>query len=216
MGKSLSSSSWNLYNRAFREYNKFLTEAGCDRFPHDPQFVAYFAANLFDRGLAGSTITSYVSALSFWLKLLHDKDTSNCFLLQRVLLGIKKSRPTNDCRLPITKFILHRIVNALTHTVSCSYAKAMFKSMFLLSYYGLLRVGEITKCAQNEVNILLISDITITGNKISLTIQFRQSKHSSQICFRKVNATGDNIFCPLLSLLDYIKVRGQKPGFFIY
>lgn len=47
-----------------------------------------------------------------------------------------------DARLPITPLILGKLVNALEHTTSSPFLRALLRAMFILAF---LRVGEITK-----------------------------------------------------------------------
>ena len=76
--------------------------------------------------------------------------------------------------LKILIFILpkcsHLFVDALTDTVSCVIQKQYFKPMWC----GLSMVS---KGWQNKVNLLLISDITLTENKMPLALKFHQSNY---------------------------------------
>ena len=47
-------------------------------------------------------------------------------------------------RLPITRSILHKLVLALSHTITLAYHILLFQTMFLLAFYGFFRVGELT------------------------------------------------------------------------
>ena len=84
----------------------------------------------------GSTITSYVFALSFWLKLLHDNDTTNCFLVQRVLLGI-----TNPGQQMMADYLLQSLFyTVLLMHYHILYHVRMQKQCLNLCFYCLIMV----------------------------------------------------------------------------
>ena len=49
-----------------------------------------------------------------------------------------------DVRLPVTRSILHKLVLALSHTITSAYHILLFQTMFLVAFYGFFRVGELT------------------------------------------------------------------------
>jgi hypothetical protein len=59
--------------------------------------------------------------------------------------SIKRSRVQVDARLPITRSILHRMLVALPYICSSPFYQILYRSMFLLAFYGFLRVGEMTR-----------------------------------------------------------------------
>jgi hypothetical protein len=67
---------------------------------------------LFGRAYSPSTIVSYISAISYIHKMdIQDPTTS--FLIRKLLKGRNNLQPNRDCRLPITKDILIKILNSL-------------------------------------------------------------------------------------------------------
>ena len=58
-------------------------------------------------------------------------------------------------RLPLTQHILARLINALDKTVVAIRLRTMLKAMFAVSFYGLLRIGEVTKTTKNRTTIQL-------------------------------------------------------------
>ena len=70
------------------------------------------------------------------------------FLYKKMLQGTKKSIIQVDNSLPKTKTILFRLVLALNSTCGILYYQSLFKVMFVVAFYGLLRVGKITKQKQ--------------------------------------------------------------------
>jgi hypothetical protein len=104
-------------------------------------------------------------------------DPTTSFFILKLLQGAKRSRVQVDTRLPITRSILHRMLVALPYICSSPFYKISYRSMFLLAFYGFLRVGEMTRnLGQVDNHCLLISAVQFLVN--GLTISFISYKHS--------------------------------------
>ena len=62
-------------------------------------------------------------------------------LSKRLKLLKAGSAAKPDIRLPITRSIFHKLVLALSHTITPAYHILLFQTMFLVAFYGLFRVG---------------------------------------------------------------------------
>ena len=130
-----------------------------------------------------------------------------------MLQGAKKSRIQVDDRLPITKSILFRLVLALNNTCAISYYQSLYKAMFVVAFYGLLRVGEITKKINDkDSHCLQYSDIAMQDQ--SFSINFRSHKYSipgkvSRIFIHKLV---HDPACTLFHLQNYFRMRGKDGG----
>ena len=65
-------------------------------------------------------------------------------LSKRLKLLKAGSAAKPDIRLPITRSIFHKLVLALSHTITPVYHILLFQTMFLVAFYGFFRVGELT------------------------------------------------------------------------
>lgn len=74
-------------------------------------------AYLYSSQFSASTISSHISAFSYVHKLLGLPDPSQMFIVKKLLRGCHKMERSVDSRLPITRDILKKIINALPHTV---------------------------------------------------------------------------------------------------
>ena len=72
------------------------------------------------------------------------KDVTQHFVVRKVLEGLTRLKSKADTRLPITTFILNKLVSVLPGICYNKYEDKMFKAAFTLSFWGLLRIGEIT------------------------------------------------------------------------
>ena len=92
------------------------------------------------------------------------------------------------------------------------YLEKLYKAMFLLGFYGLLRVGEIAK----GDHVLKAKDIHIAQNKCKILIVLYSSKthgpesRPQKICITSLNDSEKvkRFFCPFTELHKYAKIRG--------
>lgn len=71
--------------------------------------------HLYSSQFSESTISSHISAFSYVHKLLGLPDPSQMFIVKKLLRGCYKMGRSVDSRLPITRDILKKIINALPH-----------------------------------------------------------------------------------------------------
>lgn len=182
-------------------------------FPVSIHTISLYIAHLFERGLAHSTILSYNSAMSYWHKVKNVCDPTDSFFVIKILQGIKRERPSFDCRLPITQHILNRLVIALDLTCSNLYYRTMYKTMYLLAFYAFLRLGEITQSSVKvKGHCLQISNIFMERDKF--TVLFYSFKHSipGKTCKIMVKCQEDERLCPVKHMQMFLRMRGQING----
>ena len=139
--------------------------------------LSLFLAYLFDKGYALFTMITYNSAISYVHKLNGVIDPANLVFIQKMLQGAKKTRVKIDNILPITKSILDGLVISVDSVCSVPYYQQLYKAMFLVAFFGFLRIGEMTTNASNMQNhFLLLSNIEF--HSFGFTICFHTHKHS--------------------------------------
>lgn len=216
VSNSIAPSTANLYRRAWSLFRTCMillniSYIGLQDLPLSENRILLFIGYLDLEGYAPSTITTYLSALSYVHKLKGLSDPISSFVVQKALLGSIKLRSSFDTRLPITIGILNRLVNAVNTTISGAYYIALFKSMYLISFFALMRVGEVTKDSKGEV-ALNVNQVTIFDNYATITI--RKFKHnSSQQPFDLILVRQQDInICPINALINYLRLRGLSDG----
>ena len=210
---SLTNSSASSYTHAWRLFINFAEKFDLPSdIPVKQHILAIYVTYLFSQDYAASTIASYLSAISYIHKLNNMYDPCASFIIQKLLVAARKLKPPQDVRLPITKAILHKISDALRYTVSSSFERVMFKSMFLLAFYAFLRIGEITS-GQTISNKNLISFKQIFIEKDKITIKFLSYKHHMGKPFLlTIYSAHDSNYCPVKCLHDYVSIRGAQDG----
>ena len=83
------------------------------------------------------------------------------FIIQKALLGAKRSTPAPKSRLPIHLFMLHHLLDTISRT-SQGYQCAPYRAMFLIAFHGFLRIREITIRTHNApINCLNFADCSL-------------------------------------------------------
>ena len=103
--------------------------------PLDQPSVALFISFLSVCKFAPSTISSYISAVSYAHKLKNLSDPTKSFLIRK-LLSAQSRRGSPDVRFPIAQPVLHELVSSLSHTNSSAYQRTLYAAMFLIAFYG--------------------------------------------------------------------------------
>ena len=192
--------------------------------------VTLFVARKIEQGMKSTTVKSYVSAIK---KLLID-DGYN-WDDQKVLLGslTKACRIINDkvyTRLPIQCSLLEMILFEVQRVYSMKgqyYLEIMYKALFALSYYGMMRISEVTL----SEHVLKAKDVHSALNKDKLLIYLYSSKtHDTGMRPQKIKITSNLMeksgfyakrnFCPFDLVNNYMYIRGDfdssQEQFFVF
>ena len=167
--------------------------------------------HLANTNLSYSTIRTYLSAISFAHKILNANDPTTAFSISKTLQGIRNLNPTPiNQRLPITKSILHRLLQALPYAVTAQWDKVLWQAVYLLAYHGCLRAGEIT-LSKNIQNVIQLSQVISTTQSIQIHFwQYKHSQHHKPVLTITAQPTG--VPCPVSALQQYLLARGPTPG----
>ena len=215
-------SSVPTYERAVSYYKYFME----NYFPRAPLFPAsiehltLFIAFCYSNNFSCSTVTTYISILSYIHNMGGFPDFTQNFVIKKSLQGLKKLTSKSDTRLPITFSILKELISSLEFTCSSFFLRILLHAMYLLAFYALLRVGEITHTASGAQNNIPFGDVKFQiGNGLDYPYAFelhlKNFKHNPgkhcHILF--IQALKDNFeMCPVRALWEYCKLRGQQEG----
>jgi len=150
----------------------------------------------YNRGLSPSIVTSQLSAISYFNKLAGVQ-----FLVQKMLVGTRKLKPQCD--------VLRFLIKAVDVTSSAPYYNSMLKSMFLLSFHALLRLGEFTITnTSGPHHALQLGDVSVLSKYYteSLSITMNSYKHCHRFPTVLHIAAQDGILCPVATYQKYFKV----------
>ena len=185
--------------------------------------MALFCAFLVEKGNKSSTIRSHVSAIKSVLKTDGYTWNDDLILLDAIVKSCKLVNDTVYHRLPIQKGLLELVLFELERLyVKQGYLEILYKAIFLLGYYGLLRVGELAfEGGENKMNhAVKACDIHVGQNKPKIlvvlysskthgresqpqTVKIKQNKNAGHHKHHKAH------FCQFQMLRCYMKCRGD-------
>jgi hypothetical protein len=171
------------------------------------------------RGLAYSTISSYLAGISFKCKLLCTIDCTKYFLVRKLLEGVKRSRKSIDQRLPITEDILGKLISSSSYVCSSNFETYLFCAAFSLAYHAFLRVGEFTRNKSFNIHhIIGINDIQFSNDQskdkklLKLNVPFSKTDQSGKGSSVQLVESDTQAICPIMLLLRYLSVRPKIGG----
>ena len=86
-------------------------------------------------------------------------DPTSSELVKKALEGARKIFPTESQLLPITKPLLHRLLDALPHITMGPYDLKMYTALFLLAFHVCLRAEELVTSASDK-HVLQTHDVS--------------------------------------------------------
>ena len=207
ISSALAPTTTKTYNKTLEDFQQFVEELGVVfTYPVNPGHIVLYMSRLFTKGFASSTITSKLSAISYAHKLRSKQDSTQHFLVQKCLLGIRKSSPSVDLRLPITIEMLFSLQHYAPDVTPSFFYATMLRAMMTLSFFGLLRPGEVT----GSVNNLQLHSVSIKQG--SIHIKFYRFKHHQGPPVTIVVPPHNSPICPVRNLRLYLPLRGSAPG----
>ena len=183
-----------------------------------------------DNGIQSSTLKSYFSAIKHILKLDGYQWDDRKVLLSSLARSCRLVNDRVKTRLPIQKGLLEMILFELKRKFCSSknpqpYLGLVYQTIFLLGYYGMLRVGELV----HGSHTIKACNIHVGNNKDKILIVLYSSKtHGLESRPQKVkisaipqdNKRNKKFFCPFKSVIKYMEIRGDymtdNEEFFIF
>ena len=215
---SLASSTWNSYSRTIDKFNEFRIHWNFDlSWPVITSTIVAFLAFLSLEGFAPATISSHLSAIAFVHNVNGWPDPTISFIVKKMKEGCRRLNAHSDSRRPITFPLLKRLIKVLPSICRSSYEVIMFKSSFLLAFFGFLRVGEFAcvnkKCVKSRV--IAVSDITFDGSNCSnmfVNIRFSKTDQCGNSNLLVIDRISEISMCPMQAILEFLKIRHPSIG----
>ena len=232
MQKSLNqqnrSSTLKTYLNIWRQFNYFVISLDVKPDSWEVKTTLYIAY-LIDNGKQSASIKTYVSAIKKLLvmdgyqwkddEVLLNSLTKVCRLIND---RVKSRLPTQCGFLEMILFEVERYFN----TRAQYYLECLYKAIFI-SYYGLMRVGEVTEsphvvCAKNA-HLAVNKDKLLLVLYTSKTHGLGQRPQKIKIISNKKEKSGKYAhrhFCPFHVLCTYLCLRGdyghEHEQFFVF
>ncbi len=169
-------------------------------------FIAFMASE----NLAPSTITAYISGLSYFHKIQDLEDTTKSFIVGKAIEGLRRSKGSQkDLREPITVHMLDKFIKKSRSYCSSFYEASMFSAAFSLAFFGLLRISEFTSTLRSTSSLnkqIQIQDVTIKNNAIKMLIRWSKTQQRGNPVNLTIPAIGKT-HCPVANLAKYLNIR---------
>ncbi len=194
-------------------------------FPVSEMLLCSFAAFLADQGLAPQTGKSYLAAvrnMQISLGLPDPRDQSSMPMLKRVQAGIKRVRAVSGApsrnRLPITATVLEQIGAHLAATSHLH--KELLWAISCTAFFGFFRLGELLPAStrvEQDTAVIKWGDVAVDSreNPRMVRVHLRRSKCDQFGVGADIilGRTGRSL-CPVTAVLQYLAIRGSRPGIF--
>ena len=226
--KQTRESTANNYLCVWRQLNRFLISLDSRESLSWEEKTALFGAYLVDGGVQSSTLKFYFSAIKHILKQDGYVWDSDKMLLSSLIRGCQLENDSVKIRLPIQKGLFEMLLFEMERKFGGSspqpYLEIMYKAIFCLGYYGMLRVGEMTL----GPHTVKAGNIHVGHNKDEILIVLYTSKtHGKESGPQKVKISARSgrhmdkqFFCPFKSVIDYMLHRGNydrdEEQFFVF
>ena len=168
---SLADNTVKLYNQAVSTFDAFRTQYNFQTpWPPNINVLVNFIAFLSSEGYSYSTAKSYLSGISFYIKLNGWSDPSEAFVMKKMLKGFQRINSSKDSRAPITLQMFQAFPMALKNVTSSAYEALLFSTAFSVAFFGFLRIGEMIATGKSGDNsrIIQISDVVVYDTLKSL------------------------------------------------
>ena len=131
------------YTQIWKQFNKFLIKL--DVIPSSWEKRALlFSAHLVECGVKSSTIRCYISAIKHLVKMDNYEWNDCSMLLNSVTRACRIINDKVYQRFPINIGLLEVLLFEINRVFAeQSYLRTLYKSIFCVAYYGLLRISEV-------------------------------------------------------------------------
>ena len=214
------------YYSIWKTFNQFLIRLDY-RPPTWEERTTLYCAYLVENKRQSSTVKSYVSAIKSVLVTDGYNWDDRKVLLGAITRACCLKNDIVKTRLPICGKLLELILFELSRIFRGQpYLYHMYRALFAISYYGLMRIGELTRSqhviwassvhlALNKRKLLLVLYSSKTHGKESRPQKIKLSAASSDYSYLKTIH-----FCPFTLTANYLIVRGgyelDNEQFFVF
>lgn len=217
IGASLASATKSSYSNSLKLFDKFREEFNLpSTWPPPLNQLVDFISYLSLKSYSPSSVKLSMSAISFCCKIRNLNDSTNSFLVSKMLTGLSRTHKRKDLRMPVTSEILCKIILALPNICSSQYESILFSSLFSLAFFGFFRVGELVQNSKITVahalqvhNICLVPD----SNSVRIFVPYSKTDQSGKGCTIQLPSSS-SIICPVALLKSFLEVRPAYPGSF--
>ena len=160
------------YYAIWKIFNQFFIRLDCKPSTWEDR-LTLFVGYLVQNNRQSATVKSYISAIKAVLQEVNVKIHEDRYLLTSLTKACRLKSDTIAIRLPIQKGMLSVLMKNLVEMFSDQpYLRDLYRALFSTAYFGLFRVGELTK----GEHPILAKDVHIGINKKQMLFILRMLK----------------------------------------
>ena len=203
------------YHSIWKSFNEFIIRL--DEIPDTwEERLTYYVAYCVLKGMQSSTVKSYISAIKFILAADgHDWKIDKA-LLTTLTRTCKLENDVFKVRFPIKKGLLNLLLLEIERKLAAQpYLEILYKTIFCLAYYGMMRIGELAKGSHT----VLAKDIHVSRERGRMLLLLHSSKthgkgSKPQKIIIKANFNDTTVgktrsICPFEVISFYLEARGN-------
>lgn len=210
---SLARTTRQAYDRFWAKFVEFLTSNNSYHdMPFSATVISDFVAYLHLKNYKPSSISSHLSAITYFHQVARFPDPCDDVIVKRMILGCKKLTPSFDQRLPLLKVHIKKLIVACDHIFKDNmYDRYLYKAIILVTYNGFFRMGELLPRNLRKCNkVIQFNHVHLTKSHVSLKLHnYKTKKEVKPI---DVTLQRTKVLCPIKSLHRYLTIRGARDG----
>jgi site-specific recombinase XerD len=179
------------------------------------QFISYLSL----KGYSAATIETYVAGIKHFQRYSFDSKLDTDYTTAKQLKGLRRSHSTPDTRAPITITQLKTILMALSSVCTSVYETLLFRSLFTVMYFAMLRISEVAADTNKGYSTRTLqfasTHIDNTHSVLHLYIPFSKTDQLGKGCAVVISSLRDSLLCPVYNMKNYLdhRISTAKPLF---
>ncbi|KAI1238258.1 hypothetical protein IHE44_0012976 [Lamprotornis superbus] len=184
---SRESHLWQVYHEGLQNFLSFREGMALSAvWPIPLEQIREFLVVMESQDLPPTKIITYMEGLSFISKMVDHPDPLPdpliCFMISRLK---RRTRRSNDEYSPVTIEVLRSLLGTLESVCRSPYECMLFRAIFTVAFFGVLRIEEIVANHQNiaQPELLYLSNLQLTEapKQQGKYQQFHCHKHNSTL-----------------------------------
>ena len=210
-GNTVVGSTKRNYHVVWTNFNKFIIKL--DHIPAKwEERTSLYCTYLILEGYQSSTVKSYVSAIKHKLTADNYKWDDKLVLLNSLTKACRLENDVVKVRLPLQHKLLNMVIFEVEREfISDEYSRQLYKTLFLIGYSGMFRVGELTK----GKHVIKVPNVHISHDNKKASIYLyssktlRQGSKPQRVKLDENNTFYSNIYQPVAELRTYANMRPE-------
>lgn len=205
--RSVSQSTWRGYVSAWAKWCSFCSDFQGNRFSDDSAQAIAFVCRLVEEGLSVASIRRVLAGVSFFFRIGGLSPLGSQPLLRQMLQGLQRSAPVVSGRRPISLSLLARLVQVLPSVCFSSFECLLFRSAFLLAFFGAFRLMELVAVNRTSPTGLLFSEACFCEEYLLLWLRRSKTDQRGRGRWIRLNRFLGSPLCPVEALRLFLDVR---------